>query len=528
MAKLNPRYISPKPPALAQGWRLERMTPVSYMYGANGLRNGPDGRVYIAECVGSRISALDPDTGDLETISPIDGGIRGPDDLVFDDRGNLYATEFMDGRVSMRSPDGKTTLLRDDVPGANGITFHKGKVYIDECRLGGRLLELDPNGGAPRVILENLMLPNALSPGPDGQLYFPLVAAGEIWRVDPATGKSEKVVGGLHHPSAVKFDPYGRIVVTEAPVGEVVRIDPQSGSSSIIAKVGEALDNLTFVGDRLFVSHMQDGRISEILPGGKSRSLLPGGLHGPLGMTIGSDNNLYVADQIAVYVLNPGHGLRSLGRNFTPDYPGGVRGIAGMGALTFVVTTAAGKVATYKPWSKEHTTVAEGLDQPYGVAVASNGAFIVAELGAGKVLSIKDGKTDTLASGLSEPMGVALDADGAALVSEAAGGRVVKISGGKAESLVDGLKRPHGLAVRGGTIYIVDAGAQAVIAYDMAKKVRTTIAENLPVGTTPRRLPGMQPLVGPLGPFAGIAADKNGTLYVSADSEGSVIALRPS
>jgi hypothetical protein len=30
-----------------------------------------------------------------------------------------------------------------------------------------------------------------------------------------------------------------------------------------------------------------------------------------------------------------------------------------------------------------------------------------------------------------------------------------------------------------------------------------------------------------MGPFAGIAAGPNGTLYVSADAEGSVLALRP-
>lgn len=44
---------------------------------------------------------------------------------------------------------------------------------------------------------------------------------------------------------------------------------------------------------------------------------------------------------------------------------------------------------------------------------------------------------------------------------------------------------------------------------------------------TPKPLRGMPPFSGPQGPFAGIAAAADGTLYVSADGEGSVLALRP-
>jgi hypothetical protein len=32
---------------------------------------------------------------------------------------------------------------------------------------------------------------------------------------------------------------------------------------------------------------------------------------------------------------------------------------------------------------------------------------------------------------------------------------------------------------------------------------------------------------GPMGPFAGVAAGADGTLYVSGDAEGSVLAIRP-
>lgn len=165
------------------------MTAPSRLFGANGLRTGPDGRIYIAQVTGSQISALDHRTGELVTTSPKGGDIVAPDDVAFDPRGNLYATEVMDGRVSVRETSGRTRVLRDDVPSANGITFHDRRLFIGECREGGRLLEFDLSGGPPRVLLENVPSPNAMEVGPDGLLYFPVMGANEIWRVDPDGGE---------------------------------------------------------------------------------------------------------------------------------------------------------------------------------------------------------------------------------------------------------------------------------------------------------------------------------------------------
>jgi hypothetical protein len=83
--------------------------------------------------------------------------------------------------------------------------------------------------------------------------------------------------------------------------------------------------------------------------------------------------------------------------------------------------------------------------------------------------------------------------------------------------------------VRNGLLYVVDAGAQEVIEYNIAGGGRRTIAANLPVGAppgvTPKVLRAIGQLAGPMGPFAGISAGPDGTLYLSADAEGSVLAL---
>ncbi|MFZ3268564.1 MAG: SMP-30/gluconolactonase/LRE family protein [Mycobacterium sp.] len=516
-------------PALAEGWRMERLTPPSRLFGANGLRTGPDGRIYIAQVTGSQISALDVASGQLETISPKGGDIIAPDDVAFGPRGDLYATEVMDGRVSVRGTDGHTRVLRADIPSANGITVHQGRLFIGECREGGRLLELDLNGGAPRVLLGNVPSPNAMEVGPDGLLYFPVMGANEIWRIDLDGGAPETVASGLGVPDSVKFDSTGRIVSTQVHSGQVLRIDPRTGEQTVLADLSPGLDNATFVGDRLFVSNFT-GQITEVLAGGVTQTVLPGGLNWPLDLAVGSDGNLYIADGTYFYVLRPDRSLQTVGMLFTPGYPGFLRGLAPSGPGEFVVTTSGGQVSRYRPADGESQVLADDFDQLYGVAIAADGTVGAAELGTGRVVSIRNGRVEVIASGLADPVGVAIAPDGGWLVSEAGAGRVVKLTGSGAHTVVAELGRPQGILVDGRQLYVVDAGARALVAIDLEDATRRTIASGLPLGAppgvVPKPLKGMPPFSGPQGPFAGIAAGPDGTLYVSADADGSVLAFR--
>ncbi len=523
------RYSAPAP-NVADGWRFERLTAPSRLFGANGLRTGPDGRVYIAQVTGSQISALDPGTGRLETVSAKGGDIIAPDDVAFDSDGSLYATEVMDGRVSALGADGRGRVLRDDLPCANGITVHQGRLFVNECRDGGRLMELDRASGAQRILLENLPSPNAMEVGPDGLLYYPLMTANEIWRIDPEGGEPQRVTGDLGVPDAVKFDSDGYVVSTQVASGEVLRIDPRSGEQTLLAQLNPGLDNLAIADGRLFVSNFT-GEITEILGGGETRTALPGGLNWPMDLTVGDDGRLYVADGTYFYVVAPDGSLQTVGMLFSPGYPGFLRGLAPAGDGEFVVTTSGGQVARYRPAANETDYLATDFDQLYGVAIGPGGVIVFAELGTGRVHALRSGNVETLASGLHDPVGVAFDREGQVLVAESGAGRVVKLTGSGSDVVVDGLQRPQGILVRDGQLYIVDAGSKEVVSFDLNSKARNTIASGLPVGAPPgvepKPLKGMPPFSGPQGPFAGIAAGRDGSLYVSADADGSVVALRP-
>jgi sugar lactone lactonase YvrE len=529
MSTQNARYEAAKPFSLASGWSLQRRTRPSRLFGANGMRTGPDGRIYVAQVSGSQISAIDVDSGAIEAISPKGGDIVAPDDLVFDPQGNLYATEITEGRVSMRAPNGVTRIVRGDMPCANPIAFHQGRLLAGECRVGGRIMELDLQGGAPRMILDNVPMPNAMDVGPDGKLYFPVMGTNEIWRIGLEGGAPEKVAGDLGVPDSVKFDSQGFIISTQVHSGQVLRIDPRNGERSVLANLGPGLDNSTFVGNRLFVSNIS-GYVKEILSGGQTKDLVPDGLSWPLGLAMDGDGLLYVADGPFSYTLRPGQERQLAGMLFSPGYPGYTRGVVAAGRGNFIVTTANGEVAHYWPEKQESKVIVGGFDQLYGVALAPKGAVIFAEQGTGRVLSVESGSVETLANGLRQPSGVAVGADGSVYAAESAGGRVVGLSGGKAKTVLDNLKKPQGILAHGNLLYVVDAGAQELIEYDLVGRTRRTIGGDLPVGVPPgvvaKFLGAIGTMAGPMGPFAGITAGPDGTLYVSGDAEGSVLAIR--
>lgn len=522
------RYSSETPLTVAEGWRLQRLTPPSRLFGANGLRTGADDRIYVAQVAGSQISALDVASGSLETISAKGGDIVAPDDLVFDTEGNLIATEYMDARVSVRHPDGTTRVLRDDLPGANGITFHEGRLFVNECRIGGRLMELPLDGSTPRVLVDNLPMPNAMEFGPDGLLYYPVMGTNDIWRVDPNGGEPERVVGDLGVPDSVKFDAAGFIVSTQVGTGEVLRIDPRTGDRRVLANLAPGLDNCTFVGNRLFVSSFT-GEITEILGDGATAPILAGGLMWPLDLTFGHDGNLYVADGTYFYVLRAGQ-LEPVASLFSVNTPGYVRGATSVGPGEFLVSTSSGEIAYYRLGPEPDTEiVAKGYDQLYGIAATVDHCIVVAEFGAGRVMLLHGGRAEAIATGLAGPLGVAFGPNESVLVSESVAGRVVSIKDGSVDVVVDDLDTPHGILVRGTQLFVVDVGLKAVIVVDLETKARRTLAAGLPVGVpegvVAKPLLGTPPFSGPMGPFAGITASPGGVLYLSADAEGSILTL---
>ena len=330
-------------------------------------------------------------------------------------------------------------------------------------------------------------------------------------------------------PDSVKFHPDGYIVSTQVRSGQVLKIDPRTGEKSVLADIGPGLDNVAFVGNRIFVSHIT-GSIHEIVAPGRAKALVEKGLEWPLGLAVGANGELFVADGGFTYTLRPGGTMELIGMLFSPGFPGWVRDVTAAGAGTWIVTTANGDVASWQPAALKHEMLVSGYDRLMGVALAPGGAVVFAEMPTGRVLSLEGGNTSELARGLDRPMGVAIGPDGAVFAAEAGAGCVTKLSGRRSETVIDGLGEPHGLAVAGGRLYTLDVGAKQLIESDLSGGARRVIASDLPVGAPPgviaKQLGSVGDMCGPMNTFSGLTAGADGTIYIAGDAEGSVLAIR--
>jgi gluconolactonase len=103
--------------------------------GPNGAARGPDGAMYIYNNGGRAtpgqpgqpgpcIQRVEPDTGTVRVLYTEADGIPlvGPNDLVFDDTGNFWFTDFLGDAILYASLDGRHISRHvTDVPNPNGI-----------------------------------------------------------------------------------------------------------------------------------------------------------------------------------------------------------------------------------------------------------------------------------------------------------------------------------------------------------------------------------------------------------------------
>lgn len=512
------------------GWAVHRVTQPSPLIGSNGLRFGPDGRLYIAQTMGSAVSAFDFKTNKLSTIIARGGPVVSPDDLAFDSRGNLYLTELFESRISRRAPNGRVDILYRDMEMINGIVVHHDRIFVDECREGATLREIFADGRPSRILAEDLPVANSPAVGPDNAIYFPVMVPGEVWRVPMEGGKPQKVCDGLVMPDAVKFDRKGVLHVTTLMTGEIFQVDIATGKKKLLATFEPGLDNFEIdAKGYIYVSSNVRGGICEIAPDGRRTMRVAQGLIGPAGITVANDGTVYVADGNSVAAADGEGSTRQVFSFVNKGYPGFVRGVAALRDGQLALATSASRVVIYDPRTGSTQMVAEGLDDVHGIAIAPDGALIVVETGKGRILSIAKGKINAIASGLARPIDVAFDSSGTLYASESATGRIVAV-GESRRTIASGLQRPEGIACVDGMIVVADSGARKLLGVNLQSGETETILDpvaiGMPRGVTLKPIMGrVEPVLGRLTPYTGVTADKAGTIYLSADGEGSIIAV---
>lgn len=498
---------------------LSFVRPATPLRGANGLACR-DRQLLVAEALGNRVLRVAAD-GSFESI-PLPTGVRGPRDLAVDGTGDVYVAAAGSGEVwRQRASDGGWNVVARGLPEVSGIAIDaRGRVFAATCDAHGRIVELDPEGrGTPRLVASGLGCAGSMTAVGDEALIVPLRTAGSVVRVGLADGARRTVAEGLRVPTAAKHAPDGTVVIVESATG-VIRELPISneggGRGAERARLAPGLDGFATCGESGVASNLVTGEITVFKPWPSGpRVLERGGLAEPHGLAQAGED-LLVSDGVSLRRIRSGS-VDVLATTTIDGIPPPFALAIGSGGSAWVTVPEQGEVHRIDLVERTSRKVAGGFDRPTSILATADGAVIVADTGAGRIVRIDaDGSTRTLASGLVSPLGLALRG-GQILTTEPTGGRVLGIREGSPPALVaTALAAPGGVAAdAAGHVFVAETRTGALLRLDPDGSHRK-IATGFAFGDAEA-----DP-----SPIA-MLASSDGSILVALPSNGSIVRVKP-
>jgi sugar lactone lactonase YvrE len=340
------------------------------MGGLNGFEFGPDDRLYGPLWFKGQVAKVDVDKAELTVVAD---GFKTPAAVNFDSKGNLWVVDTALGQLVRVDPKtGAKKMVAQLKPSLDNLAIDdKDRIYVSNMADNG-IQEVDAEtGAAKQVIIGKLALPGGIGVVSDGLKDTIYVADVFAYRtVDGATGEVSEPARmhaagvTLEYPmsATAKGDD---VLLSSWFTGTVQVVDRKTGTTKEMMHDFKAPhDAIRLADGSILVNELgSKSLIRASGEHGKDRTVLIGGLEGPVGLVGGSNGDVYVTEAFA------------------------------------------GQVSKVKS-NGEKAVLAKDLKMPEGIALTPDGKLVVAEVGAKRIVELdpQTGKLSEIAGNL--PIGL--------------------------------------------------------------------------------------------------------------------------
>jgi sugar lactone lactonase YvrE len=322
------------------------------MGGLNGFEFGPDDMLYGPLWFKGQVAKVDVDKAELSVVAD---GFKIPAAVNFDSKGNLFVVDTALGQLVKVDPKtGAKKMVAQLKPSLDNLAIDdKDRIFVSNMADNG-IQEVDPEtGAAKQVIIGKLSLPGGIGVVSDGGKDTIYIADVFAYRtVDGATGEVSEPAR-MHADGVTLEYPMSAtangddVLLSSWFTGTVQLIDRKTGKTKEMLHDFKAPHDAVKLGDGSILVNELGSKSLVRASGehGKDRTVLIGGLEGPVGLVAGSGGTVYLTEAFA-------------GRVSKVEANGG------------------------------KTVVAKDLKGPEGIALAPDGKLIVAEVGAKRIIQI--------------------------------------------------------------------------------------------------------------------------------------------
>jgi sugar lactone lactonase YvrE len=341
------------------------------MGGLNGFEFGPDGMLYGPLWFKGQVARVDVDKAELTVVAD---GFKIPAAVNFDSKGNLWAVDTALGQLVLVDPKtGAKKMVAQLKPSLDNLAIDANdRIFVSNMADNG-IQEVDAETGAARqVISGKLALPGGIGVVSDGGKDTIYVADVFAYRtVDGATGEVSEAAR-MHADGVTLEYPMSAtasgddVLLSSWFTGTVQLIDRKTGKTREMLHGFKAPHDAIKLGDGSILVNELGTKSLVRATGehGKDRTMVIGGLEGPVGMVEAGKGDVYVTEAFA-------------------------------GLVSLIGTNG------------EKIIIAKDLKMPEGIARAADGRLIVAEVGAKRIIEInpQNGAVTEIAGNL--PIGLA-------------------------------------------------------------------------------------------------------------------------